>query len=313
MLHTKIGKLELETCIYNASGPLCTNQEELVKLFESNYTGAVLSKSCTLEPRIGNELPRYYQTKNATINSTGLANLGYQEYIKMSYQFSKYSKPYIISVSGLSLDDNLQIISAIENEDYINGLELNLSCPNIIGKPQIGYDFDAVDETLRKIFEKYHNLNQFFGLKLPPYFDPIHYDIMADIIRKYPDIDFLTCINSVGNGLIVNPENESVVIKPKNGYGGLGGEIIKPISLANVHAFYTRLGHKLDIIGCGGVTNGEDIFEHILCGASAVQVGSQYQREGIECFYRLDNELRKVMKNKGYKKIEEFKGKLKYV
>ena len=34
---------------------------------------------------------------------------------------------------------------------------------------------------------------------------------------------------------------ESVVIRPKNGFGGIGGEYIKPTALANVHAFYQRL------------------------------------------------------------------------
>ena len=31
--------------------------------------------------------------------------------------------------------------------------------------------------------------------------------------------------------------DESVVIRPKNGFGGIGGEYIKPTALANVHAF----------------------------------------------------------------------------
>ena len=40
------------------------------------------------------------------------------------------------------------------SEQYLlNFIELNLSCPNIIGKPQIGYDFVATDELLRKVFE----------------------------------------------------------------------------------------------------------------------------------------------------------------
>ncbi len=316
MFNTKLGKLNLQTCIYNASGPFCTREEELLPLFCSNHTAAVLTKSCTLKPRLGNEEPRYYQNKLATINSTGLANLGYKQYIEMSYTFKEtmgYHKPYIISVSGLSLEDNLHIISEFNNKPYINGIELNLSCPNIIGKPQIGYDFDAVDETLRKVFDIYNNKSQIFGLKLPPYFDIVHYDVMVDILKKYPRIDFLTCINSIGNGLIIDSNKECATIKPKNGYGGIGGKTIKPIALANVHKFYTEIGNKVDIIGCGGVTNGMDIFEHILCGASAVQIGSQYMREGPGCFSRLEVELREVMKKKGYNNIDEFKGKLKYL
>jgi len=69
-------------------------------------------------------------------------------------------------------------------------------------------------------------------------------------------------------------EDESVVIRPKNGFGGIGGEYIKPTALANVHAFYQRLNPEIQIVGTGGVLTGRDAFEHILCGASMVQIGT---------------------------------------
>lgn len=84
-------------------------------------------------------------------------------------------------------------------------------------------------------------------------------------------------MNSIGNGLYI--EDESVVIKPKNGFGGIGGDYIKPTALANVHAFYQRLKPEIQIIGTGGVKSGRDAFEHILCGASMVQVGTALQKK----------------------------------
>lgn len=53
-----------------------------------------------------------------------------------------------------------------------------------------------------------------------------------------------------------------MVIRPKNGFGGIGGEYIKPTALANVHAFYQRLKPEIQIIGTGGVLTGRDAFEH---------------------------------------------------
>lgn len=311
MLQTKIGSTNLKTCIYNASGPHCTHHYDLQNLNDNKYTSLVLTKSCTLNYREGNPEPRYYQThdQSCSINSTGLANLGYQEYIKYSNHLN--DKPYFISVSGLSLDDNVKIVNEIGQSDKVDGIELNLSCPNVVGKPQVGYDFETVDLTLNKIFESYDNQKQVFGIKLPPYFDLIHYELIAEIINKYPRIQFLTCINSLGNGLIVDPVNESVVIRPKNGFGGIGGQIIKPIALANVNQFYKLLGHKLDIIGCGGIYAGVDAFEHILCGAKAVQVGTKYMMDGIKCFEQISRELEGIMVEKGYKKLAEFRGRIK--
>lgn len=135
---------------------------------------------------------------------------------------------------------------------------------------------------------------------------------MADILNKFP-LSFVTCINSIGNGLFIDAEKEEVVIKPKNGFGGFGGEYAKPTALANVRMFYTLLKPEIAIIGCGGVLTGKDVFEHLLCGASMVQVGTQFMKESSEVFPRLITELEQVMQEKGYKSIQDFRGKLKTI
>ena len=314
---TKISNLQLPCCIYNASGVNCVTESDLRELALSS-SALVLSKSCTLEYRQGNPLPRYFEPKDQTFttNSSGLPNLGYFEYGKLSESISTY-KPFFTSVSGLSVEDNLTIIRHFSDMDTIKGIELNLSCPNIVGKPQIGYDFPAMEELIRKVTEitgPYQRSNvvgsKLLGLKMPPYFDISHFNMASEVINQFK-IDFITCINSIGNGLIVDPIKEQVVIKPKNGYGGIGGSVIKATSLANVHQFYKLT--NCDIVGCGGVRNGTDVFEHILCGASAVQVGSQLKMEGLNCFNRLTVELQHIMEQKGYQTLEDFKGKLKYI
>jgi len=309
MLSSNIGNLDIKTCIYNASGPLCTDYTELKTLMDNSYTGIVLTKSCTLDMKIGNDLPRYYEIYNASINSTGLANLGYKKYLNFADKLTE--KPYFMSVAGLTLEDNLKMISDINDNNNVQGIELNLSCPNVIGKPQIGYDFETVENILNKIFEKYEINNQLFGVKLPPYFDRIHLENISDILKEYSKIDFITCINSIGNGLVIN--DDVVAIKPNEGRGGIGGGAIKPIGLANVQQFYKLLGNKIDIIGCGGIIDGQDAFEYILCGATAIQIGTQYIKEGERCFKRVSWELEKIMMSKGCTKISDFKGRLRYL
>ena len=308
---TQIAGMELSNCLYNASGVNCITRDELVTLATSK-TGAIQSKSCTVKPRYGNPLPRYYENDMCTINSSGLPNMGYDFYYNIADELQTYNKPYIISVSGLTHQDNITIIETLSFTNAISAIELNLSCPNIVGKPQTGYDFESMDELLRKLFENidFHPLKNKLGLKLPPYFDISHYNKAAEVINSYK-IDFLTCINSIGNGLVINPDTDSVSIKPKNGFGGIGGQCIKPTALANVRKFYELT--NCDIVGCGGVKDGRDVYEHILCGAKAVQIGSQFKREGIEVFDRLSKELMAIMYDKGYSCIEDFRGKLNYL
>ena len=101
------------------------------------------------------------------------------------------------------------------------------------------------------------------------------------------------------------------MIKPKNGFGGLGGQYIKPTALANVRAFYTRLKPEIQIIGTGGIETGQDAFEHLLCGARMLQIGTALHKEGPEIFTRIRRELQEIMDKKGYQSIDEFRGKLK--
>ncbi len=135
---------------------------------------------------------------------------------------------------------------------------------------------------------------------------------MAKILNKYP-LTYVNSVNSVGNGLYIDLDKEQVVIKPKGGFGGLGGEYIKPTALANVRAFRERLNPSIKIIGTGGVINGKDVFEHILCGADLVQVGTTLHKEGVSVFDRLSKELQEVMKEKGYLSLDDFRGKLKVI
>ena len=312
MLRTEFKKISLSTCIYNASGPICSTRDELLKLNDSNSC-IVLSKSSTISLREGNPKPRYYDHDLGSINSMGLPNLGYKFYLDMS---TEITKPYFISISGMTLLDTITIVKECLNSN-IQGIEINLSCPNIIGKGQLAYDLPKMDEYLNEIFSSidYKKNNKLVGLKLVPYFDIHIYSDVCDILQKYP-IDFITCVNSLGNGLIIDYNKEEVVIKPKNGMGGIGGKYIKPIALSNVRNFYLEFKKRnleIDIIGCGGIENGIDIFEHILAGAKMVQIGTQLYREGPELFVRLEKELISIMKEKKYSSLSEFRGKLKNI
>ena len=304
MLNTQIANRNYKTCIYNASGVHCITKEDLQDLYKSS-SSIVLSKSCTLEYRSGNVLPRYFDNDNLSINSSGLPNMGYDFYNHLGENFE--SKDYFLSLAGMKPSDNLFMLEHLSNT--INGIELNLSCPNIAGKAQIGYDFESTEEILRKASELL-DTNLTFGIKLPPYFDETHFNTMADIINS-SKVNSITCINSIGNGLVVDPNTNKVVIKPKRGYGGIGGSIVKPTALANVHKFYKLT--KCSIIGCGGISNGTDAYEHILCGASAFQIGTQLYKEGISCFDRIQEELETVMTSKGYSNLNDFRGKLEYL
>lgn len=295
----------------NAAGVLCSTAADLQEM-SSSESGSLVTKSCTLAPREGNPEPRYQALPLGSINSMGLPNLGFDFYAQYaSHRHDYKSKPLFVSVSGLSVEENVVMCTHLKDiaASHTPGmmLELNLSCPNVPGKPQIAYDFDAMRQYLDAVSKAY---GRPFGVKLSPYFDMTHFDMAAEVLNGCRLLTFITCVNSIGNGLVIDPTSETVVIKPKKGFGGLGGKYILPTALANVRAFYERCPDK-HILGCGGVYTGEDAFLHILSGASMVQVGSALHEEGTAIFARLIQELKAIMQKKGYRTLDEFRGKLK--
>ncbi|MGL4247479.1 MAG: dihydroorotate oxidase [Lactococcus garvieae] len=291
----------------NASGVHCMTIEDLQEL-EKSDSGAYITKSCTLEKREGNPSPRYVDLALGSINSMGLPNLGFNYYLDYVLEAQQnQDTPIFFSIAGMSPEENLEMLDSIQKSAFSGIIELNLSCPNVPGKPQLAYDFQATEQLLEKVFAFFKKP---LGVKLPPYFDLAHFDQMADILNKFP-LTYVNSVNSVGNALYIDTEEEAVVIKPKNGFGGLGGQYIKPTALANVRAFYTRLKPEIQIIGTGGIETGQDAFEHLLCGASMLQIGTALHKEGPEIFTRIRRELQEIMDKKGYQSIDEFRGKLK--
>lgn len=291
----------------NASGVHCMTIEDLQEL-EKSDAGAYITKSCTLEKREGNPSPRYVDLDLGSINSMGLPNLGFNYYLDYVLEVQQnQDTPIFFSIAGMSPEENLEMLDSIQKSAFSGITELNLSCPNVPGKPQLAYDFQATEQLLEKVFAFFKKP---LGVKLPPYFDLAHFDQMADILNKFP-LTYVNSVNSVGNALYIDTEEEAVVIKPKNGFGGLGGQYIKPTALANVRAFYTRLKPEIQIIGTGGIETGQDAFKHLLCGASMLQIGTALHKEGPEIFTRIRRELQEIMDKKGYQSIDEFRGKLK--
>ncbi|MGX7069083.1 dihydroorotate oxidase [Gemella bergeri] len=309
MLKTNFLGVELASPLMNASGVHCMSIEELEELANSQ-AGAFITKTATQLEREGNSKPRYYDTKLGSINSMELPNKGLDYYLNYVIERQQQgTQLQFLSVTEMSYEENINLLSKIQRSGYQGVTEFNLSCPNVPGKPQIAYDFELTKKLLSEVFTFF---TKPLGVKLPPYFDIAHFDEMATILNKFP-LTYVNSVNSIGNGLCINIDKEQVVIKPKGGFGGLGGEYIKPTALANVRAFRERLNPNIKIIGTGGVINGKDVFEHILCGADLVQVGTTLHKEGVDVFTRLNEELKVIMKEKGYTSLEQFRGRLKII
>lgn len=294
-INTQISNIALKKPFYNASGIWASTKEQLSLISLSN-SAAVLTKTVTLNKKPEPKNTPYVLANinnSFSLNAVNLYNPGLEYYTDINYS----DKPYFMSIDLENEFTAKQIFNILKNNNNIDLLEINVSCPNVDKKY-------SLESTLRILKE--NPLNIPFGLKLPPYL----YDLPFDILNEYKP-SFIVSSNTIPNCLYVDIETESPLMKNNNGFGGLGG--FKYISLSNVNKFYNELNRNIDIIGCGGVSTGHDVFEYILCGAKAVQVGTAIinnrGRENV-IFNNLEITLKEIMKEKGYNKISDFLGKI---
>jgi dihydroorotate dehydrogenase (NAD+) catalytic subunit len=90
--------------------------------------------------------------------------------------------------------------------------------------------------------------------------------------------------------------------------GGLSGPAILPIAVRMVYQVYEEVGREVPIIGIGGISNYNDALEHILAGASAVQVGTANFYDPLSPLKILEG-LRDFLKRKGFTAFKQIVGK----
>mmetsp|Transcript_24490 Transcript_24490/g.56164 ORF Transcript_24490/g.56164 Transcript_24490/m.56164 type:complete len:456 (+) Transcript_24490:565-1932(+) len=331
-LSTEIGGLSFPSVLYNASGPRSGTVEALKRVAASPDTGAVLSKSATVVSQTGNPQPRVHHDENemASYNSEGLPNQGIDYYLAEDnideIMKSNEKKPYIVSLSGKTLSDNIEMLQRIVKlkptaRSKIAGIELNLACPNIVGKPTLAYDMDQLNDVLARVakeMEKHYKPSSstkmpVFGVKLPPYLDMIQLESVANIINKYEGslISYITAINTFGNSLPIDVTVEQPFISANSGLAGMSGRATHATACANVWKFRKSLKPSIDIVGVGGVETGDDVIRLVLAGAKAVQVGTRHWKEGPACFERIAKETREWLSQHGYTSISQVYNQLK--
>lgn len=253
--------IKMKNPVMLASG---TFGDEYAQYIDINKLGAIITKTVTLKPREGNPPPRICETPAGMLNSVGLQNKGIDAFIKEELpKFSKYDVPLIVNIGGETIDEYLELMKII-NSQKIDGIEVNISCPNVEkGCMSIGVDAGLTHE----LIEKLRGLSKYpLIVKLTPNTGNI-----SEIAEAAADAgaDALSLINTIlGMAIDVNTR------KPKIAkiIGGLSGPAIKPIALRMVW----EVSQKVDIpiIGIGGISSAQDAVEFMLAGASAVQIGT---------------------------------------
>lgn len=262
-LGVKLGRLELQNPILTSSGCFGYGQE-FMEFFDLDRLGAITLKSVTLEPKEGNDPPRLAETPSGMLNSIGLANCGIKSLIKEKLPLleSFTEVKVIANIAGHSIDENASLANILNQEQRVDALELNVSCPNVDSG---GLAFCFNREELKRLISRVRDqFDKPLIVKLP---------YSAEIVSLAQDCvdcgaEILSLINTIP-GLEVDVDNKKLFFK--RGYAGLSGPAIRPIALKSVYDVAKSV--KAPLIGMGGVAGLEDVLKFMMVGANAVSVG----------------------------------------
>ena len=263
-LSTRLANLTLSSPVGVASGTF-GYAKEYEGLVDYHRIGAVYTKAVTPEPRIGNPAPRLVETPAGMLNSIGLANVGVQAFITQKMDFlRKIPSAVIVNVAGALDSDYERVVEALEEVDGVDAFEINVSCPNVKhGGMALGTDPNLVAEITKSLRAR---TKKPLILKLSPNVTDI--GLMAEAAEA-EGADAVSCINTL-MGMVIDLKTKRPVLP--FGTGGLSGPAILPVAVAAVYKVSRRV--KIPVIGIGGITKWEDAVQHLLAGASAIQVGS---------------------------------------
>ncbi len=267
-----MGRLSVDLCGIELDNPVIAASGtfgygcEFAEIYDINCLGTFSFKGTTLEPRMGNPLPRIAEGRGGMLNSVGLQNPGVDAVIaeELPRLARFFRKPVMANVSGFSVEEYARVCKKLDSQPQIGWLEVNISCPNVHGGGMsFGTDPEAaaaVTRAVRAVTTKP------VIVKLSPNVTDI-----VSIARACEDsgADGISLINTV-MAMRIDLNTRQPVLA--NVTGGLSGPSVFPLALRMVWQVSEAV--HIPVIGLGGISSAEDVIEMMLAGACAVEVGS---------------------------------------
>jgi len=259
----ELAGIALRNPVLTASGTFGYGTE-FAPFLDLESIGGFVAKSLTLRPRIGNPPPRIAEAPSAMLNAISLENVGVEAFVAEKLPALPAGVTVVASIFGTEIDEYAEIARRLSGVERVSGIEINASCPHVkSGGIEFGQDPGVLARLVRAV-------RRATGAPLLAKLSP-NVTSIAEMARvcEGEGADGLSLINAV-QALEVDVERRRPVLA--NGLGGLSGPAIRPIALRMV--WQASRAVRIPICGIGGITSAEDAVKFLLCGATAVQVGT---------------------------------------
>lgn len=297
-LRVTLSGITLDNPVIPASGTFGYGKE-FAEIYDINILGSISFKGTTKEPRLGNPLPRIAECTAGLINSVGLQNPGVEKVCEEELPELRriFKKPLIANISGFSPEEYEYCARAMDKEEQVGIIEVNVSCPNVHNG---GMAYGVLPESAAEITKVVKA-----ATKKPVYIklSPNVTDIVSIACAcEEAGADGLSLINTM-LGMRIDIRTRKPVIA--NRMGGFSGPAIFPVAVRMVNQVYHAV--KIPVIGMGGVSKAEDVIEMMMAGASAVQVGAANLVNPYAC-REIIEELPALMDRLGIERLSDIVG-----
>lgn len=270
---------------------------EYADFIDLNKLGGIVTKGTSLKLRPGNKPPRVCEVPGGMLNSIGLQNPGVEYFAQNDLPWlRKFDTKIIVNACGSTIEDYVELCRILNTLD-IDGVELNLSCPNVkAGCLAFGTSYEGVKEVTSKVRKV---LDKPLIVKLTPNVTDITAPAKG---AEDAGADGISAINTL-LGMKIDIDKRRPILA--NNTGGFSGPAVRPVAVRMVYQIAQSV--KLPILGLGGIMNGEDAIEFMLAGATAVSIGSGNFYDP-EISINTINEIENYMKKHKIEDINEIIG-----
>ncbi|MFM7056302.1 MAG: dihydroorotate dehydrogenase [Planctomycetota bacterium] len=262
-LSVSLNRLHLKNPILVASGTF-GYAKEMSAFVDFPQLGGIIPKTVTPLPRPGNPPPRTVETTGGMLNSIGLDNDGFDQFVaeKLPYLLS-LGTSVIVNIAGKEREEFERMAGVLDQHPEIAAVELNISCPNVSGGVDFGTDPGLAAQVVQSV-------RQACRLPVIAKLTP-NVTSVVPIARAVAEAgaDAVSLVNTF-QGMAIDWKKKRPILG--NVLGGLSGPAIKPLALRIV--WQVRQALSIPIIGIGGIQTLDDVMEFLLAGATAIQVGT---------------------------------------
>jgi dihydroorotate dehydrogenase (subfamily 1) family protein len=287
----EITGIEFKNPILTAAGPTSQSGEALLRAAAGGAGGLVAKTICPRRAKVPHPNIACLQQGNfnkGIVNAETWSEIPYEQWLDREYKMAKSSGLPVIASIGYTADELVFLGPKVEKAG-VDGIEFSIH--------YIEKDEKTITETAKALKD---NVNIPIFAKISPSVE----DVKTLVKSLEPIVDGIVAINTVGPVLAIDAETKKPLLEEP--FGWFSGPPIKPIALRFVAEIASVV--KIPVIGVGGISSGLDAAEHIMAGASAVQICTAALLKGPQTYERVDKELASFMKANGYETMEDFRG-----